>query len=100
MLSRPTDAACELLTLPVQRISCRKSTSSSLSLPGMWNRLEHRPLEGFVFALTLFNFHVHRRQPVLLSRDDGNGGVEARHTQIYSAQVLMELFMKPACPTA
>src|SRR6185436_7968628 len=26
------------------------------SAPGMWNRLEHRPLEGFVFAVTPFNF--------------------------------------------
>ena len=26
------------------------------SAPGIWNRLEHRPLEGFVFALTPFNF--------------------------------------------
>ena len=26
------------------------------SAPGMWNRLEHRPLEGFVFAITPFNF--------------------------------------------
>src|SRR6185295_207537 len=27
-----------------------------ISSPGMWNRMEHRPLEGFVYAVTPFNF--------------------------------------------
>ena len=27
-----------------------------ISSPGVWNRLEYRPLEGFVFAVTPFNF--------------------------------------------
>jgi 1-pyrroline-5-carboxylate dehydrogenase len=52
------DAACELADFwrfnPwfVQRIY----EEQPLSAPGAWNRLEHRPLDGFVFAATPFNF--------------------------------------------
>ncbi len=52
------DAACELIdfwrfnTHFVQRLY----EEQPLSAPGAWNRLEHRPLDGFVFAVTPFNF--------------------------------------------
>lgn len=69
------------------------------SAPGMWNRLEYRPLEGFVFALTPFNFTSIagnlQTAPVLM----GNVAVwKASNTQIYSANVLMEIFMKAGIP--
>ena len=52
------DSACELIdfwrfnTYYMQKIYSEQPDSS----PGVWNRLEHRPLEGFVFAVTPFNF--------------------------------------------
>jgi len=52
------DSACELVDFYrfnaayYQRILAEQPASS----PGVWNRLEHRPLEGFVFAVTPFNF--------------------------------------------
>ncbi len=34
-----------------------------MSSPGMWNRMEYRPLEGFVFAVSPFNFTAIARKP-------------------------------------
>ena len=52
------DAACELIDFfkfNVQYMSQLYKEQPD-SQTGMWNRLEHRPLEGFIFALTPFNF--------------------------------------------
>jgi 1-pyrroline-5-carboxylate dehydrogenase len=52
------DAACELIDFwrfNVQYMSDLMS-DQPYSPPGMWNRVEYRPLEGFVFAVTPFNF--------------------------------------------
>jgi 1-pyrroline-5-carboxylate dehydrogenase len=64
-----------------------------------WNRMEHRPLEGFVFALTPFNFTSIAANlpsaPAML----GNTVVwKPANSQIYSAQVIMELFMEAGLP--
>jgi 1-pyrroline-5-carboxylate dehydrogenase len=52
------DAACELvdfLRFNVQ-FMLRIYEEQPISSPGVWNRMEYRPLEGFVFAVTPFNF--------------------------------------------
>ena len=52
------DAACELIDFwrfNVQFMT-RIYEEQPISSPGVWNRLEYRPLEGFVFAVTPFNF--------------------------------------------
>lgn len=64
-----------------------------------WNRMEHRPLEGFVFALTPFNFTSIAANlpsaPAML----GNTVVwKPANSQIYSAQVIMEIFMEAGLP--
>lgn len=69
------------------------------SVPGIWNRLEYRPLEGFVFALTPFNFTSIAGNlpgaPALL----GNTVVwKPAETQIYSANVIMEIFEEAGLP--
>ncbi len=53
------DAACELIDF----LRCNVSFAAELvaehpplQSPGVWNRLDHRPLEGFVYAITPFNF--------------------------------------------
>jgi 1-pyrroline-5-carboxylate dehydrogenase len=52
------DSACELIDFwrfNVQYMT-RIYEEQPISSPGVWNRLEYRPLEGFVFAVTPFNF--------------------------------------------
>jgi 1-pyrroline-5-carboxylate dehydrogenase len=52
------DAACELVDFWRFNVHFAEEIyrQQPLSSPGVWNRLEHRPLEGFVFAVTPFNF--------------------------------------------
>lgn len=66
---------------------------------GIWNRLEYRALEGFVFALTPFNFTSIAGNlpgaPALM----GNTVVwKCAETQIYSAHVIMEVLKKAGLP--
>ncbi len=95
------DAVCELadfLRFNVQymtEIYSQQPESSS----GIWNRLEYRPLEGFVFALTPFNFTAIAGNlpsaPALM----GNTCVwKPAETQIYSAQMIMEIFLEAGLP--
>jgi 1-pyrroline-5-carboxylate dehydrogenase len=52
------DAACELIDFfrfNVQFMT-RVYSEQPISSPGIWNRMEYRPLEGFVFAVSPFNF--------------------------------------------
>ena len=69
------------------------------SLPGTWNRIEQRPLEGFVFAITPFNFTSIAGNlpsaPALM----GNTVVwKPSPKAIYSAHVLMEIFREAGVP--
>jgi 1-pyrroline-5-carboxylate dehydrogenase len=64
-----------------------------------WNRTEHRPLEGFVFALTPFNFTSIAGNlpsaPALM----GNTVVwKPSNTQIYAANMIMEIYEKAGLP--
>jgi 1-pyrroline-5-carboxylate dehydrogenase len=95
------DAACELIDFLrfnvhfMQEIYAQQPISS----PGMWNRLEHRPLEGFVFALTPFNFTSIAANLPVSAALMGNVIVwKPAYPQIYSAQVLMELFQEAGVP--
>jgi 1-pyrroline-5-carboxylate dehydrogenase len=69
------------------------------SAPGIWNRLEQRPLEGFVFALTPFNFTSIAGNLPSAPAIMGNTVVwKASTTAIYSAHVLMEVFREAGVP--
>lgn len=52
------DAACELIDFLRFNVHFaeRVYAEQPMSGPGMWNRLDHRPLEGFVYAISPFNF--------------------------------------------
>ncbi len=70
-----------------------------ISAPLTWNRMEYRALEGFVFALTPFNFTSIAGNlpsaPALM----GNTVVwKPAETQIYSAHVIMEILMEAGLP--
>lgn len=95
------DAACELIDFfrfNVQYMT-RIYTEQPESLPGMWNRLEYRPLEGFVFALTPFNFTSIAANLCAAPAMMGNVVVwKPADSQVYSAQVIMELFKAAGVP--
>lgn len=95
------DAACELIDFfrfNVQYMS-QLYREQPESLPGMWNRLEHRPLEGFIFALTPFNFTSICANLCAAPAMMGNVVIwKPAETQIYSAQVIMELFEAAGLP--
>jgi 1-pyrroline-5-carboxylate dehydrogenase len=95
------DAACELIDF--FRFNVQYMTQiykeQPESLPGMWNRLEYRPLEGFVFALTPFNFTSIAANLCAAPAMMGNVIVwKPADSQVYSAQVIMELFKAAGVP--
>jgi len=95
------DASCELIDFfkfNVQYMS-QLYKEQPESSPGIWNRLEHRPLEGFVFALTPFNFTSICANLCAAPAMLGNVVVwKPAETQIYSAQVIMDLFKAAGLP--
>jgi len=69
------------------------------SAPGIWNRLEYRPLEGFIFALTPFNFTSIAANLCAAPAMLGNTVVwKPAESQIYSAQIIMEVFQAAGLP--
>lgn len=95
------DAACELIDF--FRFNVQYMTQiykeQPESLPGMWNRLEYRPLEGFVFAITPFNFTSIAANLCAAPAMMGNVVVwKPAESQVYSAQVIMELFKAAGVP--
>ncbi|MBR9860302.1 L-glutamate gamma-semialdehyde dehydrogenase [bacterium] len=96
------DAACELIdffNFNVQYMTELYSEQPPENSPGVWNQLEYRPLEGFVFALSPFNFTSIAGNlpgtPALM----GNTIVwKPAETQIYSAQVIMEVYKEAGLP--
>lgn len=69
------------------------------SSPGVWNRLEHRPLEGFVFALTPFNFTAIAGNLCAAPAMLGNTVVwKPAESQIYSAAMIMEIYERAGLP--
>ena len=69
------------------------------SAPGIWNRLEYRPLEGFVFCITPFNFTSIAGNLPASAALMGNCCVwKPADSQVYSAQVVMEIFREAGLP--
>ncbi len=96
------DAACELvdfLRFNVKYMSDIYAQQPPLSSRGTWNRTEQRPLEGFIFALTPFNFTAIAANLPASAAMMGNVIVwKPSHAQIYSAAVIMEVFRKAGLP--
>ncbi|MTI29818.1 L-glutamate gamma-semialdehyde dehydrogenase [Xanthovirga aplysinae] len=95
------DAACEIIDFLRFNVSYMKEIYGQQpnSAPGIWNRVEQRPLEGFVFALTPFNFTAIAGNLPASAALMGNTVVwKPAYTQIYSANVLMEVFKEAGVP--
>lgn len=70
-----------------------------VSSAGIWNRMEHRPLEGFIFALTPFNFTAIAGNLAAAPAMLGNTIVwKPSDSQIYSAAVIMDIFEEAGLP--
>jgi len=95
------DAACELIDFFRFNVAFMQQVYEDQpeSNPGMWNRLEYRPLEGFVFAITPFNFTSIAANLCAAPAMMGNVVVwKPAATQIYSAHVLMKIFKAAGVP--
>ncbi len=95
------DAACEFIDF--LRFNVQYMTEIYMEQPesdnGIWNRVEHRALEGFIFALTPFNFTAIAGNLPASPAMMGNTIVwKPAYTQIYSAQVIMEVFKEAGLP--
>ncbi|MEO0312158.1 MAG: hypothetical protein RIQ89_1815 [Bacteroidota bacterium] len=95
------DSACEMIDFLRFNVQYMYEIyqQQPISVRGMWNRLEQRPLEGFVFALTPFNFTAISGNLPTSAAMMGNTVVwKPSNTQIYAAQVLMKVFMEAGVP--
>ncbi|MCF6170414.1 MAG: L-glutamate gamma-semialdehyde dehydrogenase [Bacteroidales bacterium] len=95
------DSACEIIDF--LRFNVQYMTEIYSQQPasdkGIWNRLEYRPLEGFVYALTPFNFTAIAGNLPSAPAMMGNVVVwKCSNTQVYSARILMEIFEEAGVP--
>ena len=95
------DAACELIDFLRFNVEFMTEIYSNqpISSPGIWNRMEYRPLEGFVYAITPFNFTAIAGNLPAAPALMGNVIIwKPARSQVYSAQVIMELFKAAGLP--
>ena len=95
------DSACELIDFLRFNVQFMTEIYSNqpISSPGIWNRTEYRPLEGFVYAITPFNFTAIAGNLPAAPAMMGNVVIwKPAATQIYSAYVIMELFKAAGLP--
>ncbi|MEX2567317.1 MAG: L-glutamate gamma-semialdehyde dehydrogenase [Cyclobacteriaceae bacterium] len=96
------DASCELidfLRFNVKFMTEIYGQQPPISGDGVWNRLEQRPLEGFIFAITPFNFTAIAGNLPTAPAMMGNTVIwKPAYTQIYAANVLMEVFKLAGLP--
>jgi 1-pyrroline-5-carboxylate dehydrogenase len=95
------DSACEVIDFwrfNVQYMT-RIYEEQPISSPGIWNRLEYRPLEGFVFAVTPFNFTAIAANLPSSAALMGNTVVwKPASTAAFSAHFLMKLYEEAGLP--
>jgi len=95
------DAACEMIDFFRFNVEFMAEIYSNQpqSAPGIWNRMEYRALEGFVYAITPFNFTSIAGNLPAAPAMMGNVVVwKPARTQVYSAQIIMELFKEAGLP--
>jgi 1-pyrroline-5-carboxylate dehydrogenase len=95
------DAACELIDFLRFNVHFLSEIykQQPISSPGMHNRMEYRPLEGFVLAVTPFNFTAIGGNLPASAAMCGNVVVwKAANTQIYSAQMFMRVLIEAGLP--
>ncbi len=95
------DSACELIDFLRFNVYFMSEIyrDQPESAPGIWNRMEYRPLEGFTFALTPFNFTaIGGNLPTSMALMGNTVVWKPANTQIYSAQVFMRILKEAGLP--
>jgi 1-pyrroline-5-carboxylate dehydrogenase len=95
------DSACELIDFLRYNVyfTSQIYQEQPESSAGIWNRMEYRPLEGFVFALTPFNFTAIAGNLPTSAAMMGNTVVwKPSNTQIYAANVIMQVLKEAGLP--
>lgn len=95
------DAACELIDFLRFNVHFLSEIYSQqpMSGPGMHNRLEYRPLEGFILAVTPFNFTAIGGNLPTSAAMCGNVVVwKCANTQVYSANMFMQILKEAGLP--
>lgn len=95
------DAACEFIDFLRFNVSYMTEiyAQQPISGKGVWNRVEQRPLEGFVFALTPFNFTAIAGNLPASAALMGNVVVwKPAYPQVYAANVIMQIFKEAGLP--
>lgn len=95
------DAVCELVDFWrfnahfMQQIYENQPTNSR----GIWNRLDHRPLEGFIFAVTPFNFvSINGNLPTAPAMMGNVSLWKPASTAVYTSHFLMQIFREAGLP--
>ncbi len=95
------DAACEMVDFFKFNVQYMTDIfkDQPQSAPGIWNRVEYRPLEGFVYAISPFNFTSIAANLPAAAALMGNVVVwKPSDHQAYSAQVIVDLFREAGLP--
>ena len=95
------DSACELIDFLRFNVYFMSQIyqEQPQSSPGVWNRIEYRPLEGFTFALTPFNFTaIAGNLPSSMAMMGNTVVWKPADAQIFAAHVIMEVFRKAGLP--
>ena len=95
------DSACELIDFLRFNVHFLSDIyrQQPISGAGMYNRMEYRPLEGFVLAITPFNFTAIAGNLPSSAAMCGNVVVwKPANTQVYSAQMIMKIFKEAGLP--
>lgn len=95
------DSACEAIDFLRFNVKFMTELYSEqpISDAGIWNRAEYRPLEGFTYAITPFNFTaISLNLPTSMALMGNVVVWKPSATQIYSAKVIMEVLMEAGLP--
>lgn len=95
------DSACELIDFLRYNAVCLHEIYSEqpISTDGIWNKVEFRPLEGFVFAVSPFNFTAIGSNLVGAPAIAGNTVLwKPASSAVYSAYVVYKLFEEAGLP--
>ncbi len=95
------DAACELIDFLRYNVEFMSQiyADQPKSDSGVWNRVEYRPLEGFIYAITPFNFTAIAANLPASAAMMGNVVVwKPSDSQVYSAKVIIDVFREAGLP--
>lgn len=95
------DSACEIIDFLRLNVNFMREIyeEQPVSSEGVWNRMEYRPLEGFIFAITPFNFTAIAGNLPAAPALMGNVVIwKPAFTQVYAANVIMKVFREAGLP--